>query len=114
RGILAWCGVKMGIISEIRETIIYKGIGILDPWVGSEQTKKEILAVLLSGRNLILEGPPGVGKTLLAKSTAQSLPDIQANDCSFNCEPGSIQCPQCRSEKKQVITMLRTTEIIRM
>jgi Mg-chelatase subunit ChlI len=104
----------MGIISEIRDTILNKGISILDPWIGSEQTKKEILAVLISGRNLLLEGHPGVGKTLLAKSIAQSLPDIQAKDCSFNCEPGSIQCPQCRSEKKQLITIQGKNRFVRV
>jgi Mg-chelatase subunit ChlI len=104
----------MGIISEIRDTIVNKGTSILDPWIGSEQTKKEVLAVLLSGRNLLLEGYSGVGKTLLARSIAQSLNDIQAKDCSFNCDPASIQCPQCLSEKKQVITIQGKNRFVRV
>jgi Mg-chelatase subunit ChlI len=106
--------VMMGIISEIRDTIVNKGTSILDPWIGSEQTKKEVLAVLLSGRNLLLEGYSGVGKTLLARSIAQSLNDIQAKDCSFNCDPASIQCPQCLSEKKQVITIQGKNRFVRV
>jgi Mg-chelatase subunit ChlI len=104
----------MGIIRDIRATIVKNGTSILDPWIGSEQTKKEILAVLISGRNVLLEGHPGVGKTLLAKSIAQSLPDIQAKDCSFNCEPGSVPCPQCHAENKQVITIQGKNRFVRV
>lgn len=104
----------MKIVDEMREVILSKGIHMLDAWIGSEQTKREILAVLFTGRNLLLEGHPGVGKTLLATSIAESLSDIQARDCNFHCEPGSMGCPQCLLEEKQVITIRGRQRFVRV
>lgn len=104
----------MGIVNDIERTLAEKGIGILDPWIGSTQTKREITAVLLSGRNLLLEGPPGTGKTLLAKAIARSLPDIEANDCSFNCDPSAPLCPQCRSGDARAVTITGEDRFVRI
>lgn len=104
----------MSINREISSVIQDRGTVILDAWIGSEQTKKEILAVLLTGRHLLLEGHPGVGKTLLARSIAESLPDITVRNCSFHCNPEAAECPQCHEENKETITIPGSRRFIRI
>ena len=50
------------ILEQIRRIII-----------GQEAVLKELLAAFLAGGNVLLEGYPGLGKTLMAKGLAQSL-----------------------------------------
>ena len=40
--------------------------------VGKEKELTLILATLVSGGHVLVEGPPGVGKTVLSKTIAQS------------------------------------------
>ncbi|MEK6858101.1 MAG: ATP-binding protein, partial [Nanoarchaeota archaeon] len=63
--------------------------------LGQERTKMQLKSALLTGRHLIVIGPPGIGKTTLAKSVAQLLPEITVNDCEFNCDPKNPLCPEC-------------------
>ncbi len=72
--------------------------------IGQVKTKHQLKSALLSGHNVIIVGAPGIGKTTLAKNLAKLLPEIEVNDCGFNCSPDNPLCPVCKagkSEKKE-------------
>ena len=72
----------------------------LDGFYAPEETNEAILAVLISGRHLLLEGPPGTGKTTLAKIMAGQLPPMQVVEgCRYNCDPLSPRCPDCLNQR---------------
>src|SRR5947208_2030932 len=84
-----------GIRADLAGVIANRGLDLLGPWLGPEQVKQDVLAVLYAGRHLLLEGPVGSGKTLMASLIARALPDIELADCDFGCRPGEPACPQC-------------------
>ena len=67
--------------------------------IGQESTKKQLLSALIVSRHLIIVGPPGIGKTTLAKNVSKLLPDIIVNDCNFHCDPENPICPECKIKK---------------
>lgn len=80
--------------------ILLKG----DPFsdiLGQDNAKKQLKSALLTGRHVLILGPPGIGKTTLAKNLAKLLPDLTVNDCSFNCLPDNPVCPECRARKQK-------------
>lgn len=93
----------MELREELRKSILSKLKEKSDPLDGfyaPEETKEAILAVVISGRHLLLEGPPGTGKTTLAKIMASQLPSMQAvAGCRYNCDPKSPQCPDCLTKR---------------
>ncbi len=68
--------------------------------LGQAETKKQLSSALLMHRHVIVIGPPGVGKTTLAKNVAKLLPDTVVNDCDYHCDPVKPLCPQCKAAKK--------------
>lgn len=65
--------------------------------LGQEQVKDQIRSALIMKRNILIIGPPGIGKTTLAKNIAGLLPEIEVNDCEYNCDPKRPLCPKCAS-----------------
>jgi len=65
--------------------------------VGQEKVKKQLKSALLTKRNIIIVGPPGIGKTTLAKSVAklnsgnfiriQGSPDLTVEDILGDIDP---------------------------
>jgi magnesium chelatase subunit I len=84
---------------ELREVIlsmIRQKIDPLDGFYAPLDVKESILAVLVAGRHLLLEGAPGTGQTTLAKILASKLKPMQVVEgCRFNCDPDhpSAICP---------------------
>src|SRR3989344_7545919 len=67
--------------------------------LGQESVKKDLKSALLMDRHIILVGSPGIGKTTLARNVAKILPQIEVNDCGFNCTLDSPICPECIAGK---------------
>lgn len=94
----------MNLREELRKSILGKLKKGEDPLVGffcAEETHGAILAVLVSGRHLLLEGPPGIGKTTVAKIIAKLLPTMKAvKGCRYICSPDDPTCPDCLGKSR--------------
>lgn len=67
--------------------------------LGQEMTKNQLKSALLVNRHFLILGPPGIGKTTLAKNLSKILPELTVNDCAYHCLPDSPVCPECISKK---------------
>jgi magnesium chelatase subunit I len=71
----------------------------LNDIIGQEMTKRQLKSAVAMNRHIIIVGPPGIGKTTLAKNVARLLPPVEVNDCSYHCNPKNPFCPECRINK---------------
>jgi MoxR-like ATPase len=86
------------VLKELQKVFLKKS-DIFTDILGQDQLKKELKSALAMGRNVIIQGPPGVGKTTLAKNVAsllgkdapfiriQGSPDLTAEDLFGDIDP---------------------------
>lgn len=69
---------------------------------GQERGKRQLKSALLVGHHVIIAGPPGIGKTTIAKNVSEILPHLELNDCEYHCDPKKPACPACIGKKQKV------------
>ncbi|MFC1741420.1 AAA family ATPase [Nanoarchaeota archaeon] len=69
--------------------------------VGQGAVKHQLKSALIADRHILIVGPPGIGKTTLAKNVAELLPEVEVNGCPYNCNPENPVCPECKSGKTE-------------
>lgn len=89
------------VYDDIKKAILQKK-DIFSTILGQNEVKNQLKSGLISGRNIIIVGPPGIGKTTIVKSLAESLQDIDVNSCGFNCTPDNPVCPFCKENSKDI------------
>jgi len=90
------------------------GKDVFDDIYGQEKAKKQMLSALIMNRHVILVGPPGIGKTTFAKNVASLLPDVDGNDCPYNCDPKDPVCPQCKMNKIKIKKLKGINRFVRI
>ena len=82
--------------------------------LGQNVTKEQIKSALLMDRHILIIGPPGVGKTTIAKNVALLLPEVEVNDCPYNCSPKDPLCPSCRAKKPKTKKIKGVERLVRL
>jgi len=74
---------------------LFLGQEVLTAILGQETAKRQIKSALVMGRHIVMIGPPGIGKTTMAKNVAALLPELEVLDCDYHCTPDNPVCPSC-------------------
>ncbi|MBI4449415.1 ATP-binding protein [Candidatus Woesearchaeota archaeon] len=82
--------------------------------LGQERAKQHLKSALLVDRHVIISGPPGIGKTTIAKNIARLLPTLDLNDCEYHCNPKTPACPTCISTKTKTKKVTGSERFIRI
>lgn len=81
--------IEVNPLSKTRETL-FEGFYL------NEARQEEIISTLHTGHHLLILGPPGCGKTVLAEKIGRILEDIEVvKGCPVNCSPDNPNCPWC-------------------
>ncbi len=75
--------MNYGLVFMLFDELKQKLLGEKDPFIdilGQEKVKMQLKSALLAQRHVILVGPPGVGKTTLAKNIAKILGPIEIHE----------------------------------
>ncbi len=72
----------------------------LDQIVGQSQAKRALIIAIAGHHNLLLCGPPGTGKTMLAKCAPSLLPDMSTAEC--------IETTKLHSLRTEIVNLVTT------
>jgi len=85
--------------TQLKETFLKSKDPFTDI-IGQDAAKQGIKSALLTNRHIIIVGPPGIGKTTMAKNLAKLLPAIDVIEgCDYHCTPDNLVCPSCKQKK---------------